>query len=105
MYKSFEIKNFRCFEDFKIDDLQRINLITGKNNVGKTALLEALFLYSGERNPQLTQLLQGLRDMPTTSPKGPGSFWDSIYRNFDTVQPIELIGDSSKYGHRVQKLR
>jgi AAA15 family ATPase/GTPase len=41
--KNIEIKNFKCFEDFKAEGFGRVNLIGGKNNVGKTALIEALF--------------------------------------------------------------
>jgi len=39
-----EIKNFKCFEDFKADGFKRVNLIGGKNNVGKTAFMEACFV-------------------------------------------------------------
>ena len=51
MLKKLTIEHFRGFSSFKIDQLARINLIVGKNNVGKTALLEALFLLSGPYNP------------------------------------------------------
>jgi AAA15 family ATPase/GTPase len=35
---SLEIHNFRAFHDLKIDHLRRVNLIVGKNNIGKTSL-------------------------------------------------------------------
>lgn len=41
---SIEIKDFKCFKDFKADGFKRVNIIVGKNNVGKTAFMEALFL-------------------------------------------------------------
>lgn len=44
MLQSIEIENFRCFEKTSISGFEQINLITGKNNSGKTALLEALYL-------------------------------------------------------------
>ena len=44
MYESVRIQNFRCFEDLTVDGLTRVNLIVGENNVGKTALLEGVFL-------------------------------------------------------------
>ena len=44
MIHSFSIKNYRGFSDFRFEPLERVNLITGSNNVGKTALLEALYL-------------------------------------------------------------
>lgn len=39
---NLNIKHFKCFNNFKVDGLARVNLITGKNNVGKTALMEAI---------------------------------------------------------------
>ncbi|AYQ33989.1 ATP/GTP-binding protein [Runella sp. SP2] len=44
MLQSIEIENFRCFEKASISGFEQINLITGKNNSGKTALLEAIYL-------------------------------------------------------------
>ncbi len=49
MIPSFEIKNYRLFKHLTIEKLGRVNLITGKNNVGKTALLEALRIYTNYR--------------------------------------------------------
>jgi AAA15 family ATPase/GTPase len=46
MIEDIEITNFRCFDRLKVSGCKRINLISGKNNVGKTALLEAVFLSS-----------------------------------------------------------
>jgi hypothetical protein len=44
--KSLEIRRFRAFEHLQIERLGRVNLIVGKNNVGKTSLLEAIWLYA-----------------------------------------------------------
>jgi len=38
------ISNFKTFYDFKIDGLTRINLISGKNNIGKTSFLESCYI-------------------------------------------------------------
>ncbi|MHC4402304.1 MAG: AAA family ATPase [Planctomycetota bacterium] len=46
MLSSLEIKNFRTFSHLFIERLGRVNLVVGKNNVGKTTLLEALRLYA-----------------------------------------------------------
>ena len=43
---NISISNFKCFKEFKIDSFKRFNLIFGKNSVGKSNLLEALYLYS-----------------------------------------------------------
>ncbi|PHS41763.1 MAG: hypothetical protein COB07_01585 [Sulfurovum sp.] len=41
---NIEIKNFKCFENFKAEGFGRVNLIGGKNNVGKTAFMEACYI-------------------------------------------------------------
>jgi AAA15 family ATPase/GTPase len=64
MYTSFEITNFRCFDHLKLDNLARVNLIAGKNNVGKTALLEALFVHCGAYNPELAVRLNSFHRIP-----------------------------------------
>src|SRR5438105_14442753 len=43
---SLEIRNFRAFHDLKIEHLGRVNLLVGKNHVGKTSLLDAIRLYA-----------------------------------------------------------
>ncbi|ETR70807.1 MAG: hypothetical protein OMM_08539 [Candidatus Magnetoglobus multicellularis str. Araruama] len=40
--KQIEIEHFRCFDFLKVENFNRINLIGGDNNVGKSAFLEAL---------------------------------------------------------------
>ncbi len=42
MIKKLEITGFRSFPKFKIGKLARVNLFVGKNNTGKTSLLEAI---------------------------------------------------------------
>lgn len=51
MLKDLEITGFRGFESLKIDHLGGVNLVLGKNGVGKTSLLESLWLYSAPTNP------------------------------------------------------
>jgi len=46
---SLEIQRFRCFRELRIERLGRVNLIVGKNNVGKSTILEALRLYAIDR--------------------------------------------------------
>lgn len=47
MFKSIAIDGFRGFKDFHADGFTKLNLITGMNGTGKTALLEAIQLVSG----------------------------------------------------------
>jgi predicted ATPase len=56
---SFRAVNFRAFADLTVDRLGRVNLITGRNGVGKTNLLEALAVWArGARPDDLANLLE-----------------------------------------------
>ncbi len=48
MLKSLEIRNYRNLKHLKIDKLGRVNLIVGKNNTGKTSVLEAVSIWALE---------------------------------------------------------
>jgi AAA15 family ATPase/GTPase len=57
--KNIEIKNFKCFENFSAEGFGRVNLIGGKNNVGKTAFMEACYLANTEtRQKRLKQIIK-----------------------------------------------
>jgi hypothetical protein len=49
MYTKLRLHNFRGFSNYSLADLTRINLFVGKNNAGKTSILEAIEIlsYSG----------------------------------------------------------
>ena len=92
MYRSFTIKNFRCFDELTVEGMGRINLIAGKNNVGKTALLEALWVHSGANQPERPLRLDVLRGL---SPLHPINAIDNLFWTFDNATEIELsaLGD------------
>lgn len=48
MLDSLEVKNYRNLKHLKINSLGQINLITGKNNTGKSTILEAISLYASK---------------------------------------------------------
>ena len=43
LMESFEVENFRSLKHLKLEKLARVNLLVGKNNSGKTSVLEAFF--------------------------------------------------------------
>ena len=53
------IQNYRCFEDFTINGLSRVNLIVGSNQIGKTSFLEAIYLLVNEpKDDSLLDILE-----------------------------------------------
>lgn len=59
---SLEIENFRVFRHLQIERLGRVNLIVGKNNVGKTTLLEALWFYANQGSDTARRNILEARD-------------------------------------------
>ena len=92
MYGSFRVTNFRGFRDLHIANFGLVNLIAGKNNSGKTALMEALYLHSGDRSPQtLLRPISPVRieDIVLRSIRGSISAfdissWSSLFSDFET---------------------
>ena len=44
LIRDLTINGYRCFQDFSMDGLTRVNLLVGNNNSGKTSFLEAIYL-------------------------------------------------------------
>jgi AAA15 family ATPase/GTPase len=53
--KKFQIQNFKSFQDITIHFNQDVNILTGRNNAGKTTVLEALSLWHECYQKLLTQ--------------------------------------------------
>jgi AAA15 family ATPase/GTPase len=90
MIKSIEIENFRCFQKTTAKGFGRVNLIGGKNNAGKTALLEALLLMGEPSNKSIIQLLN-TRQIPLNFIKSaPEKCWDNFFFNQNKNNEIIL---------------
>lgn len=89
MFRSFSARNFRCFRDTTIEGLGAVNLFVGKNNVGKTALLEAVFLHIGSHNPELPGHLNLLRGMPPSEFTAE-EMWGWLFWQQRISEPVEL---------------
>lgn len=83
------IENFRGIKHLEMEGFSKINLIFGKNNVGKTSILESLFLLLGMSNPELPNAVNAFR-LPYNS-----SNWDYLqylFHNIELDSQIKLSG-------------
>lgn len=116
MIHSFYIKNYRGFRDFKIEPLERVNLITGSNNVGKTSLLEALYLnlvpgtafYSNlesnkQENSTWLNLFRGFKDIRFNLDNV--AKWGWLFYGKDFSREIALTSSGENGGTQVLKMR
>ncbi|MFV0442328.1 MAG: AAA family ATPase [Planctomycetaceae bacterium] len=51
MYSSLKVDGYRGFSDYLIHELKTVNLLVGRNNTGKTSLLEAALILATEGDP------------------------------------------------------
>ncbi|MFK5977249.1 MAG: AAA family ATPase [Sulfurovum sp.] len=43
--ENLTFSNFKCFKELNVKDIKRVNLIGGKNNIGKTSFMEGIELF------------------------------------------------------------
>lgn len=60
--KRLNIKNFRIFKELNIKKIKKINLIAGKNNSGKSSLLEAILLHTQDLDMSIIYQILSSRD-------------------------------------------
>lgn len=92
MYKQITIEHLRGIQHLHIADFRQINLFVGKNNCGKTTILEAIFLLSGPTNANLPLSINQFRNFPIINEHT----WRLIFNKFDTNINISLSGEIEK---------
>ena len=55
MFRNLKLEKYRSFESYELSGLTRVNLLVGKNNCGKTSILEAVDLLVSEGSPAVIE--------------------------------------------------
>lgn len=85
------IRGFRGLEHAEFDKLGQFNVIVGNNDVGKTSVLEAVFLSTGLAVPQLAVTIQNQRVHAVVD----SSDLSLLFHDFDVVRrSIELVAST-----------
>jgi AAA15 family ATPase/GTPase len=100
MLKSVSVFNFKVLRWLENVNLNKITLIGGKNNAGKSTLLEAIFAFMDIKNPNLFTRLLSWRELGL-SYQEPDAMWLPFFSDFDFSRGIEIVakdfnGDSRK---------
>lgn len=89
MIKYIEMENFRGFSHLKMEDVKPITLISGMNNVGKSSVLDGLFLFFDHIAPDSFTKLNNFRGFPSVSE--PKYLWEPIFHNLDTQKAVKIM--------------
>ena len=95
MLESFQIHNFRLFQHLEVRKLNRVNLIVGKNNAGKSTFLEAVELYASNASPTVLLDLVESRQETWFSEAQPHSqnFISNSVRHLFCGHKLPIIGE------------
>ena len=88
MITRLNLKNFRCFRDFQLDNIMPVTLISGKNNVGKSTLLEGVYLLFNRLDSTVFFKLSAFREnLVTTHPQ---IFLEPLFNGLDMSKELSV---------------
>ena len=94
MIETLEIENYRGLRRLRVANFARLNLFAGRNNSGKTSLLEAIFLLAAGGDPAIPLNSNVVRLSEPEVASNPRSFretiWKPLFYRLDTSTPIEI---------------
>lgn len=103
MIKKAVLENFKQFEELSIEGMKKITLIGGKNNCGKTSLIEALFMLFDRGNPNVLMrqyIWRGVQSFKLSS----SEFCQPYFHNYKIKNDIRVVAteeDSSTHEMRL----
>lgn len=101
MLDSLDIKNYRNLKELRINSLGRVNLITGKNNTGKSTILEVIAIYAtkgdlnviyqllGDRGENFRQT-EATKNSMESNIRALSSLFTNRFVGFDVIDAISI---------------
>lgn len=96
MLEKITLENYKNFNKLELNELKRVNFIAGRNNIGKTSVLESIFLFYDRGAPDVFFKLMALRGIPAFE-LTPNNLWVPYFNNLDTSKLMRIEVDDS--GH------
>lgn len=89
MIEQVVFENFRGFKYLELSDLKPITLISGKNNAGKSSVLEGIFLFLDHIVPESFSKInrfRGLVSYPAST-----DLWETVFYQMNTQNPLHIF--------------
>lgn len=103
MITRISLRSFRGFHEIELSDVTRITLISGKNNAGKTSLLESIFLLFDYSAPDSFMKIARFRGINTIMQAS--NLWEPFFNNLDNHTPIDICISVDDVEHHVTYVR
>ena len=101
MFERISVNNYRGFNDVTVGNLGRINLVAGRNNAGKTALLEAVWLLCGAANARMavnSHIVRPIRASGEQPSWMAEAHWKPFFHGLDTSRNVTVSGCHASVG-------
>lgn len=108
---TLEIRRFRALRHLKIEGLGRVNLVTGRNNTGKSSVLEALRILAADASPYVINDIlrfreENVADESAHSAETIGLFpWSNLFHGFppfsEELDPIVIASSGGRCPLRI----
>lgn len=102
--KSLRIHNFRMLERLEVKKLGHVNLIVGRNNCGKSTVLEALRIYAGSAHRELLEKISSEHDEKYKTGEYPrdNEIYEPPFKHFFTGRKFPEIEEEAIYIGEIQ---
>lgn len=101
VFTSLKVSGYRGLKSLEVERLGRVNLVAGRNNSGKTSLLEAVFLlaHGGSAHAAINRnvLRGGLAVGPVTV-EDVWALWGPLFSYLELSQPVSISGGHATHG-------
>lgn len=88
MLRKVAVENFRGLRRLELDGLKRLNIVAGRNDAGKTSLLESIFFLSGMTMGNMPERINDMRLMSVVKDDDVLS----LFYSRETVNAIRVAG-------------
>ena len=88
MIQSISFQNFRGFKHLELPDLAPITLLSGKNNAGKSTVLDGLFLLVDYSDSRCFEKISNFRSLPVIPDFD--ILWKPLFHQLNADEPIQI---------------
>ncbi len=89
MIEQVIFENFRGFKRLELSDLKPITLISGKNNAGKSSVLEGIFLFLDHSLPESFSKINRFRGL--MSHINSANLWETAFYQMNVQNPLHIL--------------
>lgn len=94
MIRYLNIENFRGIQKLSIEDMRRLVLLSGNNNVGKSTVLEAIFFMMDHLSPDSFNHMNNFRGLIVSS--NGVSLWEPLFYQMNPDNTIKIQAKRGK---------